>query len=1138
MRVTQERGRRVGALLIGVACGLYMLAAATPAHSASPSALWQAPKSGTEQDSSAAGRLNQPRAVAASSVDGHVFVAEGTNARISEFTSWGVFVKAWGWGVRDGSAELQTCDATTGCLLGEAGDGPGQLDGVLTDGRGNSLPGISVDQAGNVWTAEGFKEGAVEDFRVQKFSPAGEFLLTVGREVDKTTKANICTAASKDVCGAGFSGSGSEEFSGKLPPIAVDSSGTVYVGDVGRIEALNPDGSFKEDISLQGKLAGSKVSGLAVDPTGGFYLAVGEAADVHRVDTAGAEVDVLDVDRPFGIATDVAGNVYVVNRPNVGPWEVLKFGPNGACLICHGDKFATPGGSVQLLGIATNVLGPAPPTVGDVYVSAFSPEGIGKSYVTAYGPNPRFEAPPLTEPDLRGEFAASAATTTASVQAEVNPHFYPATTYFVEYGTEDCALGGCAATGLLALGPENDAFAATKPVALSALQPGTTYHYRFVAANGPLTAQGEDRTFTTHQPSAAVLPDDRAYEMVSPPSKNNGEVGSPDTLGTAANQATASGEAITYASLAAFGESPKGAPSGSQYVSRRTPQGWLTENVTPPDQEGFISAPVQAFSEDLATAAIGISQPPLVAGAPEGVENLYLRDSTSGEIKLLTDSTPNFLAKDYCVTFEGASADFSHVFFVAKGSLMPEASSAEGFNLYEWSAADGIRIVSVLPNGSVAPPTTGNGFGERRILGGCSLGVNVTKNTISADGSRAYWTREINETSKILYLRLNASETVQVDKAQGGGGPSGNGRFRAASDDGSIAFFTAPGKLTAGSGAGALYRYDLEAEAGKRLSAITPGPAEAEVQGVLGASEDGRRIYFTAGGVFAPGGELGKPNLYLWEEGTGLRFIATLAGVDSDDWQPEPVHQTARTSPSGSSLAFLSTVALTGYDNTDQATGEPDPEAFLYDAATDQISCASCNPTGTRPIGPASLPVWSRPFQQPRYLSDDGRRLFFMSADALDLHDVNRRQDVYSFERIGVGDCTAQLPTYSAAAEGCIGLISPGAQSAPAVLVDASADGRDIFFGSSQRLVGQDVDENYDVYDARVDGGFPPPSPSPPPCSGDSCRPPAIPPAPSSPGSAEYAGPGNLRAGKHPHHKKHSKKRHKRHNHKAGRSSR
>ena len=54
-------------------------------------------------------------------------------------------------------------------------------------------------------------------------------------------------------------------------------------------------------------------------------------------------------------------------------------------------------------------------------------------------------------------------------------------------------------------------------------------------------------------------------------------------------------------------------------------------------------------------------------------------------------------------------------------------------------------------------------------------------------------------------------------------------------------------------------------------------------------------------------------------------------------------------------------------------------------------------------------------------------------------------------------------------------------------LIGTDASGRDVFFTTADQLVGQDTDTDIDIYDARVDGGFPAPALSPS-CSGDACQ--------------------------------------------------
>ena len=300
---------------------------------------------------------------------------------------------------------------------------------------------------------------------------------------------------------------------------------------------------------------------------------------------------------------------------------------------------------------------------------------------------------------------------------------------------------------------------------------------------------------------------------------------------------------------------------------------------------------------------------------------------------------------------------------------------------------------------------------------------------------------------------------------------------------------------------------------------------------MLGASEDGSRVYLVADGALSEGAVEGQPNLYLWQAGAGLRHIATLAQNDANlgnEWgvvrlsgaaqvalgffSGVPESQTARVTPDGRHLAFMSTASLTGYDNASQDSGDPISQVYLYDAQEDELVCPSCNPSNARPIGFSGFPFGSRPTSN---LATSRTTVGTPSSSAstgLALRDTNGRQDVYEFEREGVGSCTADSDTFDEASGGCLFLISPGNSGDYPIFLDASADGRDVFISTRERLFAADEDERYDVYDARVDGGFPPP-PSPPlVCVGEACRL-AQQAAPSIgvPASAGFVGDGNAR---------------------------
>jgi NHL repeat len=122
--------------------GLFMLAtAAFLALAASPASAMQihVPKltfgssgSGAGQvslvgRSSPSGLPDTASGLAVNFTTGDVYVADTGNHRVDQFSSAGAFIHAWGWGVKDGAAELQVCTETTTCRQGLSGTEHGEL---------------------------------------------------------------------------------------------------------------------------------------------------------------------------------------------------------------------------------------------------------------------------------------------------------------------------------------------------------------------------------------------------------------------------------------------------------------------------------------------------------------------------------------------------------------------------------------------------------------------------------------------------------------------------------------------------------------------------------------------------------------------------------------------------------------------------------------------------------------------------------------------------------------------------------------------------------------------------------------------------------------------------------------------------
>ncbi len=544
--------------------------------------------------------------------------------------------------------------------------------------------------------------------------------------------------------------------------------------------------------------------------------------------------------------------------------------------------------------------------------------------------------------------------------------------------------------------------------------------------------------------------------------------------------------------------------------------------------------------------------------------------------------------------FVGATPDLSHVAF-------DSFTAAPG--LYEWSGpGQPLELISVLPKAQ------GETHVEPGLVGLGGVANKDVRHAISNDGSRVFWTSAAH-----LYVRDTVTqETLQLDLPQPGapaGGGKANAIYQTASADGSKVFFTDPQRLTADSKAGAgvneeadLYVYELSGgnAPGSPLTGtlrdLTPeGPnggsgyllVDHTVSGgVIGASEDGSYVYFAANGALTPGATRGsctteeevQPatttcNLYMrhfngstWSPTT---LLAVLSSQDRPDWGGAGIpgdlgYMTARVSPNGRYLAFMSNRSLTGYDNEDVSSKAPgerlDEEVYLYDAVNQDLICASCNPTGARPTGvfdvgsnngggsgeglglvvdrsqvwgPAfgadrwlagSLPGWTslernRALYQSHYLSNSGR-LFFNSADALvPLAKATKTVTVKGEEQqIGIENVYEYQPSEVGACHsegGCVGLISSGTSEHESAFLDASASGNDVFFLTAAKLGVQDVDGNFDVYDAHIcEASSPCPPPPPVPvqsCENEACQG-AYNSAPASPAAATatFSGPGNV----------------------------
>jgi hypothetical protein len=646
-----------------------------------------------------------------------------------------------------------------------------------------------------------------------------------------------------------------------------------------------------------------------------------------------------------------------------------------------------------------------------------------------------------------------------------------------------------------------------------------------VAVPSAFAGACSDQAFRTG--FSAALPDCRAYELVSPPDvqphfETFGTIQNIQfaaavpgaELGVAASKSSADSGIVFFSTFAP----PGSTTDGPYYLSSRAPGGWSTQNLMPPqstevstaclpymiDWSANLEKGVLADGFNSGAATCGADEPELVQGEPRGFQNLFVRNSADGTYQLM-DQTPVSGSKPANAIYQGASGELGVAVFAEAAKLTPEAPA--GTDYYVWAGGSTDRLLTVLPDGQ---PTSGE-VANAAVKTSTNPTSPTFSHAIAQDGSRIEFTAggnlysrlnpgaeqslfneagECDEASKACTVQLDGSETAE---------PGGGGVFEAGTgSDGGVVFFADANRLTSDSTAAAgepdLYEYDFSKPVGERLTDLSVDQNAGEHANVLGfvgtneAGSPGDYVYFVATGALASNQNTsgavatpGSPNLYVAHEGT-TSFIATL-GLTTDNCDWENRCMSARVSANGRYVGFDSLEQLTGFNNSDAQTGEPDQEIFLYDGGSGSLSCASCGSIGAAPIAPASIrlpeprsvsnsPI---PLSLQRNVSDDGQ-VFFDTPNPLVPEARNGQANIY---------LQSNVYEYQG---GQVHLLSSGTAESPSYFYDASADGGDVYLITAQGLTPGSSSAELSIYDAKAGGGFPPPpSSNLEPCSGEGC---------------------------------------------------
>jgi hypothetical protein len=224
------------------------------------------------------------------------------------------------------------------------------------------------------------------------------------------------------------------------------------------------------------------------------------------------------------------------------------------------------------------------------------------------------------------ESVSDVAATSATLNASIDPDNGPSspvpgapTSYYFQYSTAsttgcEAASASCASMPAApgeALSPSESYLAVSQHV--QGLLAGTVYHYRVVAisesAGELITVDGPDQTFTTQLAGGAfALPDDRQWELVSPPDKHGAAIFPLTELGLA-EQASVDGDAMTFLTNEPTEGEPPGYSTDEQVFATRGPDGWSSRDISLANERAVGPAVGRgseyvAFSEDLSHAVV------------------------------------------------------------------------------------------------------------------------------------------------------------------------------------------------------------------------------------------------------------------------------------------------------------------------------------------------------------------------------------------------------------------------------------------------------------------------------------------------------------------------------------------------------
>lgn len=436
--------------------------------------------------------------------------------------------------------------------------------------------------------------------------------------------------------------------------------------------------------------------------------------------------------------------------------------------------------------------------------------------------------------------------------------------------------------------------------------------------------------------------------------------------------------------------------------------------------------------------------------------------------------------------YAGSSADGSEAFFTTAAKLVPGDTDNGFVDVYERFYSEAPGIETYVTREISTGPTGGNDSHD------------VIFNAVSNDGAKVFFSTSeslvAEDTDKVrdVYERnVTTGETILVSGGSPSCAPCGNreipATFVGATPSGSRVFIATDEQLTEADGDEASDIYARDPSAASPVLATPGGTAPVTLQG---ASTDGTKVIFESADELAAGDGDGETDIYERDLSAETTKLVSAAGTCPALLVEEcaPIYRAA--TADGSRVFFETKAQLTGADQ------DSSQDVYEWSASSGNATLVSTSEEGEEGNGEEGA-IYAGS-------AAEGSKVFFETSESLAAEDTDEASDVYersggsttlvtpgntnenaSFdgaspdgatvlfstrEALGGGDSGEKLDVYKRSGLTTT-LITPGSSEFDATFLDASSDASVVYFGTSQKASGADLDSISDIYERS--GGSP-----------------------------------------------------------------